>query len=72
MMQRFELTRFKWLTAILKARPFQPVLMLSTFLFFVIAILAGLFGTPAGSHNFASKRSGGNPLLNSNQLLAFF
>jgi polyferredoxin len=52
-MRRFELTRFKWLAAILKARSFQPVLMLSTFFFFIVAILAGLFGTPAGSHNFA-------------------
>jgi hypothetical protein len=53
MTRRFELTRFKWLAAILKARPFQPALMLSTFLFFTIAVLAGVFGTPAGSHNFA-------------------
>jgi ferredoxin len=52
MNNRFELTRYSWLTAILKSRLFQPVLMLVTLFFFVLAILTGFFGTPAGSHNF--------------------
>jgi hypothetical protein len=52
MNNRFELTRYGWLTAILKSRLFQPVLMLVTLFFFVLAILTGFFGTPAGSHNF--------------------
>jgi polyferredoxin len=53
MLYRFELTRFSWLKSILKSRLFQPVLMLITLFFFVIAILAGFFGTPTGSHNFS-------------------
>lgn len=52
MQGRFELTRWPWLKALLKQPAFQPALMLLTLFFFVIAILAGLFGTPAGSHNF--------------------
>lgn len=52
MNQRFELTRYIWLKTLLKSRLFQPVLMLLTLFFFVVAILAGFFGTPAGSHNF--------------------
>jgi polyferredoxin len=52
MHHRFELTRFSWLKTILKWRAFQPVMMLLTLFFFVVAILAGFFGTPAGSHNF--------------------
>jgi hypothetical protein len=52
MLRRFELTRFPWLKTILKSRTFQPVMMLLTLFFFVVAILAGFFGTPAGSHNF--------------------
>jgi ferredoxin len=36
----------------LKSRAFQPALMLLTLFFFVVAILAGFVGTPAGSHNF--------------------
>jgi ferredoxin len=52
MLHRFELTRWPWLKAVLKSRVFQPVLMLITLFFFVVAILAGFFGTPAGSHNF--------------------
>lgn len=52
MNQRFELTRYAWLKAALKSRLFQPGLMLLTLFFFVVAIMAGFFGTPAGSHNF--------------------
>ena len=52
MTNRFELTRVAWLKALLKSRAFQPALMLLTLFFFVVAILAGLFGTPVGSHNF--------------------
>jgi polyferredoxin len=52
MARSFELTRSPWLTALLKSRLFQPALMLLTLFFFVVAILAGFFGTPAGSHNF--------------------
>jgi polyferredoxin len=49
---RLELTRSSRLTALLKARLFQPVLMLAMLFFFAVAIMAGLFGTPAGSRNF--------------------
>ncbi len=52
MQNRFELTRYRWLKKMLQWRGFQPVLMLFTLFFFVIAILTGFFGTPAGSHNF--------------------
>jgi hypothetical protein len=37
--RRLELTRFSWLTTILKSRAFQPALMLLTLFFFIIAIL---------------------------------
>jgi ferredoxin len=50
--QRIELTRSRRLKAVLKWRPLQPTLMLLLLAFFVVALLAGLFGTPAGSHNF--------------------
>jgi polyferredoxin len=46
------LERLPLLKAILKSRAFQPVFMLITLLVFVLAILTGLFGTPAGSRNF--------------------
>jgi polyferredoxin len=52
MQGRIELTRSRRLTALLKWRGLQPTLMLLLLVFFVIAILTGLFGTPAGSHNF--------------------
>lgn len=48
-----ELTRLGWLQALLRSRAFQPGLMLLTLFFFVVAILSGFFGTPAGSHNFS-------------------
>jgi ferredoxin len=46
------LERLPLLKPILKSRAFQPVFMLITLLVFVLAILTGLFGTPAGSRNF--------------------
>ncbi len=46
------LERAPWLERILRARAFQPVLMLATLFVFTLAILTGLAGTPAGSHNF--------------------
>jgi polyferredoxin len=52
MLDRFELTRFPWLKALLKSRLFPSAFMLALLFFFVVAILAGFFGTPAGSHNF--------------------
>ncbi len=52
MISRFELTRFWWLKSLLKSRLLQPGLMLLTLFFFVVAIVAGFFGTPAGSRNF--------------------
>ena len=52
MQRRIELTRSPRLKAILKGRALQPALMLLMLAFFVVAILTGLFGTPAGSHNF--------------------
>lgn len=47
------LTRWPWLKALLRSRAFQPVMMLVTLFFFTLAILAGLFGTPAGNRNFS-------------------
>jgi hypothetical protein len=52
MNQRLELTRSRRLKAILVSRAVPSALMLFLLAFFVVAILAGLFGTPAGSHNF--------------------
>ena len=49
---RFELTRYRWLKALLTSRLLQPVLMLVTLFFFVVAILTGFVGTPAGNRNF--------------------
>jgi polyferredoxin len=42
-----------WLRRVLISRLYQPVLMLITLFFFTLAILTGLFGTPAGSRNFS-------------------
>lgn len=51
---RFDLlTKIPLLKTILKSRWFQPALMLLTLFFFVVAILSGLFGTPAGAKNFS-------------------
>ena len=44
--------RLGWLRTLLRSRAFQPALMLVMLFFFVLAILASLLGTPAGSHNF--------------------
>jgi polyferredoxin len=51
--RRIELTRFRWLKALLKWRGLQPTLMLVLLTFFVLAILTGFVGTPAGSHNLS-------------------
>jgi plastocyanin len=51
--QRIELTRIPLLKRLLLWRGFQPVLMLATLFGFVLAVMAGLFGTPVGSKNFA-------------------
>jgi hypothetical protein len=40
------------LKSIMRSRLWQPVGMLITLVFFVLAILAGLLGTPAGARNF--------------------
>jgi len=50
---RFDLLeRVPLLKQMLKARAFQPVLILLTLFVFTLAILTGLAGTPAGSRNF--------------------
>ncbi len=46
------LERLPLLKTILKSRAFQPVFMLITLFVFMLAILTGLVGTPAGSRNF--------------------
>lgn len=46
------LERVPLLKRLLKARAFQPALMLVTLFVFTLAILTGIAGTPAGSHNF--------------------
>jgi hypothetical protein len=48
------LTRYPLLKSVLKARAFQPVLMLFTLAVFVLAIVTGVFGTPVGSRNFST------------------
>ena len=53
MQNRFELTQYRWLKTLLQWRGFQPTMILITLFFFVIAMLTGFFGTPAGSHNFS-------------------
>lgn len=53
MTSRFDLLdRVPNLKLVLKSRLFQPVLQLITLFVFTLAILAGLFGTSAGSRNF--------------------
>lgn len=47
------LTKFPRLTSVLRSRLLQPGFMLITLFFFVLAILAGFFGTPAGAKNFS-------------------
>ena len=46
------LERAPLLARVLKARAFQPALMLLTLAVFTLAIATGLLGTPAGSRNF--------------------
>lgn len=46
------LTIVPLLKRLLKSRTFQPGMMLLTLFVFVLVILTGLFGTPAGSRNF--------------------
>ncbi len=41
-----------WLKNLLRSRLFQPVLMLITLSFFVLAIVSGLWGTSVGNRNF--------------------
>jgi len=51
--QRIDLlSRIPFLKAMLRSRAFQPALMLVTLFVFTLAILTGLFGTPAGNRNF--------------------
>lgn len=52
--RRVDLARVPGLGAMLRARALQPALMLLTLFFLVAAVLAGLAGTPAGSHNFGT------------------
>jgi hypothetical protein len=40
------------LKTMLKSRALQPALMLVALLFFTLAIVAGMFGTPVGNRNF--------------------
>jgi hypothetical protein len=49
---RVELTRWRWVRALLGSRALQPTGMLVLLFFFVMAILAGLAWTPVGSYNF--------------------
>jgi len=49
---RFELTFLPWLHALLRWRPLQFTLIAAMLAFFVLAILAGLIGTPVGNRNF--------------------
>lgn len=53
MQARFDLLQIGWIKRTLRSRWFQPALGLVMLFFFTIAILTGLFGTPAGSHNFS-------------------
>lgn len=46
------LERAPWLRRVLQARAFQPAMMLATLFVFVLVILSGLVGTPAGNRNF--------------------
>lgn len=50
---RFDLlTHIPALKSVLKSRLFQPVMMIVMLFVFTLAIITGLFGTPAGSANF--------------------
>ncbi len=52
-MTRLDLTRFPWAHALLRSRWPQFLLRAVTLAGFVFTILAGLFGSVVGSHNFA-------------------
>ena len=49
---RFELTRIPFVKKVLVSRWLQWSLVALTLPVFLLAILTGLFGTPAGSRNF--------------------
>ncbi len=51
--KRIDLTAIPWVSSVLKSRWLQWSLMTITLVFFVLSILTGLFGTPAGNRNFA-------------------
>jgi len=51
--KRFDLLQIGFIRAMLRHRAFQYTLMALSLLFFLVIILAALFGTPIGSHNFA-------------------
>lgn len=50
---RFELTKYPLVRRVLKWRPLQFTLVLTTLAFFVLALLTAFFGTPAGNRNFS-------------------
>ncbi len=50
---RFELTGIPLVNRVLKWRPLQFVLVLTTMAFFVLALLTAFFGTQAGNRNFS-------------------
>lgn len=49
---RVELTRIRWLKRLLRWRGFQFTLVTTMLAFFVVAVIAGLWGTPVGNRNF--------------------
>ncbi len=49
---RLELTAFSPVRSLLRWRPLQFTLIATTLAFFLLAILASLFGTPVGNRNF--------------------
>lgn len=51
---RFELTQYPSIKKILLSRWMQWMLVVATLPFFVLAIMAGLLGTPSGSRNFST------------------
>ncbi len=52
-MQRLDLTRFSWMRSLLHSRWPQFIMRAITLAGFLFTILAGLFGSKIGSHNFA-------------------
>ena len=49
---RWELTTLPWLHRLLRWRPLQFTLIATTLVFFILAILTSLLGTPVGNRNF--------------------